>query len=162
MSVKNIDKLLVDYLLTCPDIYNSKLYFNLADIKDGVNQYLTMTNPRTLEKRYVDGSVEKTFSATFICYLSITSNPIVKQSHIINENIADIGSVQALMDWIEEQNTNKNFPDLGENCVVEEIYTTTISPMLSQIDASNTIPLGRYTFTINLRYTDETGIIWNE
>ena len=32
----------INYLLTCEPIYNTPLYFNFANIKDNVNQFLTL------------------------------------------------------------------------------------------------------------------------
>ena len=41
-------------------------------------------------------------------------------SGINRQSIAD---VQAFMDWIDEQNANKNFPEFPENCTVYKIET---------------------------------------
>ena len=150
----------IDYLLTCEDIYNSPLYFNLANIKNGVNQLLKLSDDRNIEKPYIDGSVLKRYSLTIISYLTISNNPIVKVEDIDNENVTDMANVQKLIDWIEVQNTNKIFPNFGTDCLVEEIRTTTANARLDQIDATQSNPLARYSFTIQIDYVDKSKVLW--
>lgn len=152
---------LIDYILTCEPIYNSPLYFNFADVKNGVNQFLTLSNDKNINQPYIDGSVKKMFSFTIISYLTISNNPIVKVQGINNENISDMNIVQKLIDWIADQERLKNYPNFGEKCLVEKISTTTDNPRLDQIDATQSNPLARYSFTIQVEYIDNTNRIWN-
>ena len=151
---------LVDFLLTCEAIYKSPLYFNFVDAKDGVNQFLTLTEDKNIEQPYIDGSVKKMYSMSIISFLTISNNPIVKVSGISNENVSDIAVVQKLVDWVTLQNKNRNFPDFGANFVIDEIRTTTNNPNLKQIDATRSIPLAQYSFTIQVIYIDNTDVIW--
>lgn len=151
----------IDYLLTCDAIYNSPLYFNLANIKNGVNQLLKLSDDKNIEKPYIDGSVLKRYSLTIISYLTISNNPIVKVENIDNENVTDMANVQKLIDWIANQERLKNYPNFGENCLVEKISTTTNNPRLDQIDATQSNPLARYSFTIQVEYIDNTDKLWN-
>ena len=80
----------IDFLLTCEPIYNTPLYFNFAEAKNGINQLLTLTEDKNIEQPYIDGSVKKRFSFTIISYLTMTKNPVVKVQGINNENISDI------------------------------------------------------------------------
>lgn len=154
------NKAVIDYLLTCKPIYNTPLYFNLANIKNGVTQLLKLSDDRNIERPYIDGSVLKRYSLTIISYLTISNNPIVKVEGIDNENVSDMASVQELIDWIVEQNENRNFPNFGEKCVVEEIRTTTSDARLDQIDVTQANPLARYSFTIQIDYLDNTNKLW--
>ena len=71
-----------------------------------------------------------------------------------------MASVQSLIDWIEEQNNNRNFPNFGEDCLVEEIRTTTSNARLDQIDATQSNPLAKYSFTVQIDYVDRSNMLW--
>jgi hypothetical protein len=151
---------LIDYLLTCEPIYNSPLYFNFADAKNGINQLITLPNDKALDNEYIDGSVSKMYSLTIIVYLSIANKAIVKVAGVDNENVIDYSEVMALMEWIGEQNIKGNYPNFGDNCIVEKIETTSNAPRLDQINTTVTPPLATYSFTINVKYLDNTNKLW--
>lgn len=151
---------MIDYLLQCPAILNSPLYLNFVNAKNGVNQLIPLSSDRAINKPYVDGSVLKRYSITFIVYLTISPNPLVKISGTNNENVTDLSAVQALMDWIETQNDAHNYPNFGTACHIEEIGTTTNNPRLDQIDATQSVPLARYSFTVYVNYVDNSKLIW--
>ena len=151
---------MVNYLLTCTDIAGSTLYFNFANIKNGITQFITLTQDKTIDVPFIDGSVLKRYSMTIISYLSISDNPIVKVAGYANENISDIAEVQTLIDWIQAQNNARNYPNFGTNCFVESIKTLTNNPVLDQIDATKTPPLAKYSFTIQVDYIDSSEKIW--
>lgn len=151
---------IIAYLLTCEDIAQSTLYFNFANIKNAITQFITLSQDKAIDVPYIDGSVLKRYSMTIISYLSISDNPIVKVAGYTNENISDMAEVQALIDWIAEQDKARNFPDFGTDCEVEQIKTLTNNPVLDQIDATKTPPLAKYSFTIQVDYIDNSEKIW--
>ena len=171
------NKAIIEYLLTCEDISGSVLYFNFANIKDSVKQFITLAQDVAIDTPYINGDIRKRYSLTIISYLSISSNPIVKvpvsqsgtsvigtsqiNTEPRNENITDMAEVQALIDWISEQEIYHNYPNFGDDCEVEAIRTTTNNPVLDQIDATKTPPLAKYTFTIQVDYIDTSRRIWN-
>nr|DAG72223.1 MAG TPA: Minor capsid protein from bacteriophage [Caudoviricetes sp.] len=152
---------LVDYLITCPQIFQKPLYFNLADPVDGIAQFVTMSNDRATQTPFIDGAVAKLYSLTIICFVSITNKPIIKIEGVDNENIIDYSEIQDLIQWITEQNKAKVFPNFGDKCIVDEVYTTSEQPRLDAIDNSMKPALAKYSFTVNVRYTDKTDVIWN-
>lgn len=151
---------MIEYLLTCQDIASSTLYFNFANIKDSITQFITLAQDVAVDTPFIDGCVRKRYSLTVISFLSISDNPVVKVSGYSNENVSDMAEVQALIDWIAEQETEHNYPDFGEDCECEFIQTTTNNPVLDQIDATKTPPLAKYTFTIQVDYIDSSKKIW--
>lgn len=151
---------MIEYLLTCQDIASSTLYFNFANIKDSITQFITLAQDVAIDTPFIDGSVRKRYSLTVISFLSISDNPIVKVAGFSNENVTDMAEVQALIDWIAEQDSIRNYPNFGEHCECESIKTTTNNPMLDQIDATKTPPLAKYTFTIQVDYIDSSKKIW--
>lgn len=152
---------IIEYLLTCEDIASSTLYFNFANIKDSITQFITLAQDVAIDTPFIDGAVLKRYSLTIISYLSISDNPVVKVAGYSNENVSDMAEVQALIDWISEQDNNRNYPDFGTQCEVESIRTTTNNPVLDQIDATRTPPLAKYTFTIQVDYIDNSKKIWS-
>lgn len=150
----------ISYLLQCPKILNSQLYFNLISAKDNHTQIITSANDKSLNRRYIDGSVLRKYSFTIVEFKSSAYNPIVKELGYSDENIEDMYDVQGLVDWIEEQDELHNYPDFGEDCVVESIKTTTDNPVLDGIDASAQPPLAQYSLTIEIEYLDKTKTIW--
>ncbi len=152
---------LITFLLTCPDIYKKPLYFNLAEPQDGIAQFVTMSNDTATQIPFIDGSVAKRYSLTVICFVSISSRPIVKIEGVENENIIEYEEIQNLINWISAQNAAHNFPNFGESCVVEKIYSTAEQPRLDLIDNSVQPALAKYSFTINVEYIDNENKLWN-
>lgn len=149
----------IDYLLTCDGIRDSTLYFNFVNAKDGAIQFLPLSSDRSVQKPYIDGSVEKRYQITIQDFRSISDNPLVK-SFTTNENVADFQDVQTLIDWINEQNEIRRFPDFGEDCVIDSIAATSDTPRLDQIDATVSPALARYSITITINYLDISKRNW--
>lgn len=159
MSVDK-NKAVVDFLITCPQIYNSPLYFNFINASDSTKQIMTIANDYYTSKPYVDGSVSKLYSFTLVEFKSVSDMPIVKLSGYDSENIEDISEVQQLIDWIAEQEELHNYPDFGEDCIVERMRSTKDTPNLEGVNTDVTPPLAMYSVTIEIEYTDYSKTIW--
>lgn len=162
MSTTNIDKnqAVVNYILRCPTIQNSPLYFNFINAEDDTNQFLTQTSERYASKRFVDGTVMKIYSFTIILYKSTADIAVVKVEGYPNENISDMQSIQALIDWIAEQQELHNYPNFGSECLIDDIYTTTENPRFDGIDDEVSPPLAIYSITIEIQYLDVSKKVW--
>ena len=68
--------------------------------------------------------------------------------------------IQALIDWIKDQQDIGNFPNFGEDCQVDEIYTTTDNPNFNGIDDQVSPPLAIYSVTIEIQYLDKSKKLW--
>ena len=160
--MSDIDKnqAVIDYLIQCPTILNSPLYFNFINAKDDTNQFVTQSNERYASKRYIDGSVMKIYSFTIILFKSAADIAVVKASGYPNENISDMVDIQALIDWVKEQEDLHNYPNFGEDCIVDEIYTTTDNPNFNGIDDQVSPPLATYSITIEIQYLDVSKKLW--
>lgn len=158
----NVDKnkAVVDFLITCPQIYNSPLYFNFINASDSTKQIMTIANDYYTSKPYVDGSVSKLYSFTLVEFKSVSDMPIVKLSGYDSENIEDISEVQQLIDWIAEQEELHNYPNFGEDCIVERMRSTKDTPNLEGVNTDVTPPLAMYSVTIEIEYTDYSKTIW--
>lgn len=160
MSQVDKNQAVIDYIVECPTIRNSPLYFNFINAEDDTNQFVTQSNERYASKRYVDGSILKIYSFTIILYKSTADIAVVKLDGYPNENISDMSDIQALIEWISEQNELHNYPDFGEDCIIEEISTTTENPNFDGIDDQVSPPLAIYSVTIEIQYLDESKKIW--
>lgn len=71
-----------------------------------------------------------------------------------NENVLTYEEVCSVCQWIEEQNDNNNFPDVGE-----KIISIECNPFVPQIryvdDTTNTVG---YFITVRLRYVNKSNI----
>ena len=159
MNDKN--QAIIDYLITCPQIYENPLFFNFINAKDMNQQIVTLNNEKSLQTPYVDGSVLKRYSFTIIAFRSISTNAIVKQDGYTDENVEEMLDVQGIIDWIDEQNENRNYPNFGENTEIDSIKATTDNPNLRNVDTSVNPYLAQYAITIQVDYIDNSKLLWN-
>lgn len=157
----NVDKnqAVVDFLLTCPAIQNSNLYFNFTEAEDNNKQIVTLANEKALHKAFIDGVVEKQYTFTIIDFKAMTPKPVVEGR--VDENVDDMLEVQELIDWVTEQDELGNFPDFGENCEIESIRALTDNPNLNGIDSNISPALAKYSVSIQIDYLDNTKRLWN-
>ena len=161
----------IDYLTTCPQIKDSPLYFNLINAHDNNVQILTTSQDNTLRRPYIDGSIPKKYTFNLITFKSITDLAIVKnystststsEDEYVNENVDDLADVQALLDWLQEQDELRNYPDFGDDCYIDSLITTTDEPRFDGVNTELTPNLAMYTIAIEIKYIDESKMIWKE
>lgn len=151
---------IIDYLITCPKIQDNPLYFNFIHGNEDDKQIITMSNEKTIDRPYVDGSVLKRFTFTIIDFKSVAYRAVVKDGAHVDENVEDILQVQDIIDWIEEQNEIRNFPNFGEDCIVESISTTANNPNLNGVDSNVSPALAKYSISIQVNYIDVSKMLW--
>jgi len=152
----------IDYLIQCPQILNSPLYFNLINAKNDNVQIITSADDVTTTRPYVDGSIPKRYTFSIVTFKSITDLALVKDSEYPNENVDDLAEAQALIDWVHEQEDIQNYPNFGEDCYIDSIQTTTDTPRFDGINDELTPPLAMYTIAIVINYIDTSKMIWKE
>lgn len=158
--IEDKNQAVIDYIIQCPSIRNSPLYFNFINVEDDTNQFVTQATERYASRRYVDGSVLKVYSFTIITYKSAADIAVVKSSGYANENMSDMLDIQALIDWIQEQEELHNYPDFGETCIIDSIATTTDNPRFEGINDEESPPLAVYSVTIEVTYLDISKQLW--
>ena len=156
---------IIEYLLACPSIRDNPVFFNCIQAKDGTKDIVTIANDKALNRPYVDGSVQKRFAFTIQDFRSMTPNPLAFISGeppvlYNNENVENMLDVQGIIDWIDEQNDARNFPNFGDKCVIDEIRTVTDNPNLNGIDNNVTPALGKYSVTVQIDYLDKTKTLY--
>ena len=153
---------IIEYLLQCPQIANNPLFFNFIEAKDDNKQIVTIANDKAVQRPYIDGTVLKRYTFSIIDYRSIVYQAIVKVPGYTNENVEEFLDVQGIIDWVTEQEDLRNYPDFGEDCIIQEIQALTDSPRLNSVDASITPALAKYSISIQIEYLDISKKIWND
>ena len=161
MSAIDKNQAVIDFLLECPQIASNPLYFNFVNAKNDDKQFVTLSNEVSLHQPYIDGSVLKRFTFTIIDYKSVAYRAIPKYSGLTDENINDMLDVQAIIDWITDQADAKNYPNFGDDCLIDNMETVTDNPNLNGVDTNITPALAKYSITIRIDYLDKSKVIWN-
>lgn len=160
MAEVDKNQAIIDFLLTCPQIASSRVFFNYINGKDNDKQIVTNSTERSLNKTYLDGSVLKRYTFTIIDFRSVTDQALVKISGHPNENVEEMFDVQKILDWVETQTEERNFPDFGEDCEIDDMRTTSNVPNLSGVDSSIKPALAKYSISIIIDYIDRKKRIW--
>lgn len=158
----DIDKnqAVIDFLLTCPSIKDSYLYFNFTKAADNSKQILTLANEKNLNKQFIDGSVLKRYTFSIIDFKSMTAKPIVA-GHT-DENVDDMLQVQEIINWVTEQADLYNYPNFGEDCQIEDMRALTENPNLNGVDSNVAPALAKYSVSIQIDYLDKSKKLWNK
>ena len=150
----------INYLSSCPAIAKNPLFFNFAQAEDNNKQLIAVATDKRVEQPYIDGSVLKRYTFTIIDYRSVIYQAVVKEAGYPNENVEELLDVQSIIDWIDEQNSEYNFPDFGEDCIIDEIKALTDTPRLNSVDTSASPALAKYSVAIQILYLDTSKRIW--
>jgi hypothetical protein len=67
--------------------------------------------------------------------------------------------VQDILNWIELQIDNHNYPEFGEGYQVDSMKILSNDPKVG-VDTSTNPPLARYSITIAIEYLDNTKKLW--
>ena len=153
-------KAVLNFITTYDGIETSPIFVNFINAKNDDIQLLTSENETVLNRKFIDGSVMKQYTFTIVVTKSITSLAIAKDG-LLSENIDDLADMQKFMDWINEQGYNRNFPDFGENCTIEEMHTTAENPSITGINTEANPALALYNIEIRIDYIDYSKVIWS-
>ena len=152
------NKVMIEFLRNCPVIDKNPLYFNFGNIEDNSYQVITDSNDTSLSQPYIDGSILKRYTFYIDCFKTIAYNKVIKGYQ--DENLYDISEVQAISDWVNEQDRNKIYPDFGEDCLIDSMQSTTESPDLHSVEDTTTSPIAVYRISIQIDYIDNTEKLW--
>lgn len=151
---------MIDFLLQCPSIRDNPLFFNFGNIEDDANQAITSSEDVALRRPFVDGSISKRFTFSIDSFKSVAYNPIIQGYS--DENIEGFNEVQDFIDWINEQGDVGNFPNFGENYLIEKMETVSETPTLLSVETSLDPVMAIYRVTIAVDYIDFSKRIWNK
>lgn len=159
----------LNFLFQCPQIRNNPLFFNFINAKPDNKQIVTMGNESSVHRPYIDGSVLKRYTFTLVDFRSATYQPVPKVITTTttttttsvappapkqNENVEEFIDVQGILDWVEQQADNRQFPDFGQNCLIDSMKVLTDNPVLNGVDTQIKPALAKYSFSIQIDYID--------
>lgn len=87
-------------------------------------------------REYINGDKQRQYSFAFVIVRVYSTEPV----DLLNMEAMELG--ETFMEWVEEQNKNRNYPDLGENCKVEKMEILQDMPNLATVNAEE--GLARY------------------
>lgn len=151
---------ILDFITTYDAIMHSPIFVNFINAKDNDVQLVTSSNEVYLNRKFIDGSVMKQYTFSIVVTKTITAMAIAKDE-IIGENLDDLADMQAFINWINEQGENHNYPNFGEDCVIEDMHTTSENPSLDGINTESSPPLALYSMEIRIDYIDYSKVIWS-
>jgi hypothetical protein len=155
------DKVMVEYIMSCPKIKGKNLFFNYAEGEDETNHFITEASDIAMQKPFIDGSVMKKYSFHIMAYKSLGYIAVQPSKVESNENIEELQDVQEIIDWISEQREAMNFPNFGSECSIDDMYCTTDKPVLQgTYDNAVGTPIARYSITIVVEYLDKSKKLW--
>lgn len=133
---------MLKYLSECPYL-SSFVHFN------SVSETVTATGviPAYSDdsiKQYIDGSKLKHYDFAFV---KMQQN----DDGTSNTNVNNMYDVQKFMEWIDEQDAICNYPDFGEDCIIESIENLQDMPNIASVDEQN---LAEYMFQCRVVYTE--------
>ena len=93
-------------------------------------------------------------------YKSIAYQAIVKQPGYTNENVEDMLDTQSIIDWITEQDILGNYPNFGDEMVIDGIKALSDNPNMNGINSNVSPTLAKYSISIQIDYVDYTHVSW--
>ena len=98
-----------------------------------------------MKKKYITGEVLKEDGFTIVIVKSYSSC----QDDL---NLEAMNFAQAFMDWLDQQNDSKDFPDFGEDCAVQKTENLQNMPNLSGVNQDGT--MARYMIQARVIYKE--------
>ena len=105
------------------------LNFNVSSDQEGDISFLTNYSAK-VRRKYIRVGAEKEYGFTIVItkYFSDGTDDL---------NIGAMNFAQEFMDWIDEQDRKKSYPDFGDKCQVKKIENLQNMPNLATVDWEN-------------------------
>lgn len=126
------------------DLTEQTLGFNYSSEEMGQIAITTDFSDRVIKKYFKGAEKAYGFTITLIRPYSTDLDSL---------NLECMNFVQSFMDWIDEQNKKKNFPDFGESCKIKKMENLQNMPNLSGINPKE--GLARYQIQCRIIYFDK-------
>lgn len=123
-----------------------RLLFNYSPDEESIGMITDYSDK--VVKSFVTGRKRKAYGLSFIIVRPYSTDPGD------DLNLEAMNFAQAFMDWIDQQNQTKSFPDMGGDCTVEQIEVLQNMPNLAAVNAEEGI--ARYMIQCRILYTDDS------
>lgn len=142
----NIYESLTKWLTNNYSDINDWLYFNAEKHEDGNTSVMSSESNASVET-FIDGS--KLITLPFV--VSMIKEYDFEQSET---NLNSMSEAQNFIDWMQAQELISNYPQLGDNCIVEEIAVSDTVPTVWVNQADN---LAKYQVNCTIKYLEQKG-----
>lgn len=112
------------------ELCKANMTFNFADGEAHSVSFITNFSGRVLRKYIRAADKEYGFTILITWHYSMDTDDLNMQAMKVG---------QEFMDWIEEQNREKNYPDFGEQCQIKKIENLQNMPNLATVDWENAL-----------------------
>lgn len=126
MTKHEIMKAYVEEKVT--ELVGGLVSFNFADDSPDSVSFLTNYSGKIVKNYLRAADKEYGFTILITWHYSTETDDL---------NLQAMNFAQEFMDWIDEQNRNKNFPDFGDKCQVKKIENLQNMPNLAAVDWEN-------------------------
>lgn len=107
------------------------LNFNVSPGEEGNISFLTNYSDK-IRKKYIRVGSEKEYGFTIVITRTFSDGTD-------DLNLDAVNFAQEFMDWIDEQDKKKNYPDFGDKCQIKKIENLQNMPNLASVDWENMI-----------------------
>lgn len=107
------------------------LNFNVSPGEEGNISFLTNYSDK-IRKKYIRVGSEKEYGFTIVITRTFSDGTD-------DLNLDAMNFAQEFMDWIDEQDKKKNYPDFGNKCQIKKIENLQNMPNLASVDWENMI-----------------------
>ena len=126
------------------ELAGSMLNFNFSPESPDKISLITNYSDKVI-KNYITGDKQKEYGFSIIIIKPYSSEED-------DLNLEAMNFAQAFMDWLDEQNEKREYPDFGKNCTVEKIENLQNMPNLSGVNYE--AGLARYMIQARIIYTE--------
>lgn len=127
------------------ELAGSMLNFNFsAESPDSISLITNYSDK--IIKKFITGETQKEYGFTIVIVKTYSSEHD-------DLNLEAMNFAQAFMDWLDDQNEKKAYPDFGENCTIEKMENLQNMPNLSGINYEE--GLARYMIQVRIVYREE-------
>lgn len=126
------------------ELAGSMLNFNFSPESPDSISLITNYSDK-VRKSYITGDKQKEYGFSIIIVKLYSSSED-------DLNIEAMNFAQAFMDWMDEQNEKKEYPDFGEKCTIEKIENLQNMPNLSGVNYEE--GLARYMMQARIIYRE--------
>lgn len=125
------------------ELVKENIHFNFSPDSNDSVALITNYSDKVV-KKFITRDVQKQYGFTILITKAYSSDDD-------DLNLEAMNFAQAFMDWIDEQNEKKEFPDFGERCTVEKMENLQNMPNLSGISEEGT---ARYMMQARILYRE--------
>ena len=138
----------IEWLLKSEYIKGNKLFLNAVQAQDNNIQIVTQQISKNEDKEYVDGSVLHRVRFHILNYKSVSFDRLMTGAPASNENIATLLEVSKIIDFVQNMEAQRNYPDFGEKYEVQSICCEYNNPSSPAFQSGTSPALAKFTIPI--------------